>query len=358
MDVYRKRIRAETNLLDYALFVSFFPQLVAGPIECSDHLLSQIKKIKSMKVPDFWDIMGGFYLILWGLFQKMVIADRIAILVNRVFDEYYLYGSVELIAAALGFSLQIYCDFASYSIIAMGSARILGFELMENFNTPYFSKSIKEFWHRWHISLSGWFTDYLYIPLGGNRCSKLRHYWNILLVFLASGLWHGANWTFLVWGGIHGLYQIMGEETKNLKKRIHKKFQIPTNSFSFKLQQTAGTVGLVTLSWIFFRSNTLKDGILYIKRMFFHPNLWGLFDGSLYTLGLDVREFHILFFAIGLMAAADWIRYQKQQQIDIFLKEQCFWFQWLYVIGVVWILFVFGQYGPDMEMSQFIYFQF
>ena len=358
VDVYRNKIDAEQNFLDYAIFVSFFPQLVAGPIERSGNLLAQIKKIKDMKLPSFRDIQTGGYLILWGLFQKMVIADRIAILVNQVFDQYYLYGSIELMLAALGFSLQIYCDFASYSIIAIGCAKILGIRLMENFNTPYFSKSIKEFWHRWHISLSEWFSDYLYIPLGGNRCSRSRHHFNILIVFLISGLWHGASWTFVIWGAIHGLYQIIGEWGQNIRYNLNKKFLVPINSFSYKLQQTMGTIILVTISWIFFRSTTLADSINYIKRMFFYTNPWALFDGSIYALGLDQLDFHILLFAIGLLLAVDLIRYKEQRMIDVFLIEQCFWFQWLYVVGLVWMIFVFGVYGPDIEMSQFIYFQF
>lgn len=358
MDVSRHRIAAEKSFLNYALFVSFFPQLVAGPIERSDNLLPQIKNISHIKPPTFQKAMGGVYLILWGLFQKMVIADRIAIMVNQVFDNYYMYGSIELILASLGFALQIYCDFASYSIIAVGCARILGFRLMENFNTPYFSKSIKEFWHRWHISLSGWFSDYLYIPLGGNRCSKWRHCVNILIVFLVSGLWHGANWTYIIWGGIHGIYQIIGEQTKHLRSWLNERLQVPVNSFSYKLEQIMITLLLVTVSWIFFRAETIGQAIAYIKRILFYINPWVLFDGSLYTLGLDRRESGILLFAAGLLFAVDLVRYKKNQQIDIFLREQCMWFQWLYLVGMIWMLFLFGQYGPNMEMSQFIYFQF
>ena len=207
IDVYRGDVEVETNFPRYALFVSFFPQLVAGPIERSKNLLSQMKSIEKIKLWNARRIASGAILMVWGFFMKMVIADRVALLIDTVFDNYRMYGSTELIIAAIGFTIQIYCDFGSYSSIAIGTAKIMGFELMENFNTPYFARNIRDFWSRWHISLSSWFKDYLYIPLGGNRRGQLRKAVNIMIVFLVSGLWHGANWSFVVWGGIHGLYQ-------------------------------------------------------------------------------------------------------------------------------------------------------
>ena len=211
IDVYRGRVKAEHNILKYALFVSFFPQLVAGPIERSENLLRQINESQHIKRKEnFIRITNGLIYMLYGYFLKMVIADRIAILVNTVWDNWYLYGGVELLVAAIGFALQIYCDFSSYSTIAIGAAQVMGFTLMENFEAPYFACSIKEFWRRWHISLSQWFRDYVYIPLGGNRCSTIKKYCNLWITFLISGLWHGANLTFVAWGGIHGLYQILG----------------------------------------------------------------------------------------------------------------------------------------------------
>lgn len=201
LDVYRGRVEAEKNILKYALFVSFFPQLVAGPIERSENLLCQINDLPNKKIWDYERIVNGLILMIWGYFQKMVIADRVAIMVDTVFSSYYMFGSLELLMAAMGFAIQIYCDFASYSTIAIGAAQVMGFTLMENFQTPYFSRSIQEFWKRWHISLSIWFRDYLYIPLGGNRCSKLKKYRNLMVTFLVSGLWHGANWTYIFWGG-------------------------------------------------------------------------------------------------------------------------------------------------------------
>ena len=199
IDVYRGDVKVEKNFVKYALFVSFFPQLVAGPIERSKNILSQIDDITDKKLLDFDRVMSGFIYMIWGFFLKIVIADRIAVIVDEVFNRYYSYGTFVLILGAVCFALQIYCDFASYSTIAIGSAQIMGFTLMENFETPYFAMSIKEFWRRWHISLSMWFRDYLYIPLGGSRCSKIKKYRNIIITFLVSGLWHGANWTYVLW---------------------------------------------------------------------------------------------------------------------------------------------------------------
>lgn len=205
VDVYRNDIKAEKNLLKYALFVSFFPQLVAGPIERSKNLLNQINHAEKTELWNYRRITSGAVLMLWGLFQKMVIADRASIIVDHVYDLYWMYGSIELILATVLFALQVYCDFASYSMIAVGAARIMGFELMENFNTPYFARSVKEFWRRWHISLSTWFRDYLYIPLGGSRCSATKKYRNLMITFLVSGLWHGASWNFIIWGGTRNI---------------------------------------------------------------------------------------------------------------------------------------------------------
>lgn len=211
IDVYRGEIKAETNIFKYALFVSFFPQLVAGPIERSKNLLCQINNIDHISVWNFEQVKRGFLLIMWGLFQKLVIADRAALLVNTVFQHYQNYGFLEIFTAAILFAFQIYCDFGGYTNIARGSACVMGFHLMNNFRQPYLAQNIKDFWRRWHISLTSWFTDYLYIPLGGNRNLRHRKYLNILIVFGVSGLWHGASWNFIVWGLLHAIYQIIGD---------------------------------------------------------------------------------------------------------------------------------------------------
>lgn len=235
-DVYRGSIKAEKNILRYALFVSFFPQLVAGPIERSGNLLCQIQKVKEAEVWDFERVRDGLLLMFFGLFLKLVIADRASILVNQVYGNYGNYGFFELAVASVLFAFQIYCDFGGYTNIARGAAQVMGFSLMQNFRQPYFATNIRDFWRRWHISLTSWFTDYLYIPLGGNRKGNIRQYFNILIVFCISGLWHGASWHFVAWGFLHAVYQIVG----NLKKHIGKIFGMKSrddvsNFFSKKL---------------------------------------------------------------------------------------------------------------------------
>lgn len=358
IDVYRGDIKAERNMVRYALFVSFFPQLVAGPIERSGNLLEQMRSIQKIKLWNARRVTSGAILMIWGLFMKMVIADRISILVNTVFDNYRMYGSTELIVAAIGFSIQIYCDFGSYSLIAIGSAKIMGFELMENFNTPYFAVSIRDFWSRWHISLSTWFRDYLYIPLGGNRKGKLRKMINLIVVFLVSGLWHGAEWKFVVWGGIHGFYQVVEDVSGSIRGKVCEKLHVRTSCFSYYLLQVMVTFCKVAFAWIFFRADTIIDALRFIKRIFTRPTPWILLNGGLYELGLDRVEMNILLFSVVLLLLVDIVRYVKKQTIDVFLLAQNIWFEWTVVIMLIVMLFVFGEYGPSFDAQQFIYFQF
>lgn len=357
-DVYRQDIEAEKNPLRYALFVSFFPQLVAGPIERSGNLLKQLRQIHTVKAFDFIRIRDGLILMVWGLFQKMVIADRIAILVNTVFEQYYFYDTFALSVAAIGFAIQIYCDFASYSTIALGASKVMGIELMENFNTPYFSTSIRDFWKRWHISLSSWFRDYLYIPLGGNRHSKIRTYWNILVTFFVSGLWHGASLNFIVWGLLHGIYQIVGDLMRPFKTKINTLCSVKTESFSYRLGQMLITFVLVDFSWIFFRLNKVEDGIRYVQRLFTKPDPWSFFNGELYQLGLDRFEFQVLMVSLFVMLLVSLIRYRKKQNIAQFLGDQMLWFRWLFVLILLLAIPIYGVYGMNFDSSQFIYFQF
>lgn len=358
IDVYRQDIKAEKNLLQYALFVSFFPQLVAGPIERSKNLLSQLQGISVIKLWNAKRITSGAILMLWGLFMKMVIADRISILVDTVFNDYLMYGRTELCFAAIGFAIQIYCDFGSYSLIAIGSSKIMGVQLIENFNAPYFAMNIKDFWSRWHISLSTWFRDYLYIPLGGNRKGNFRKNINKLIVFIISGLWHGASWRFVVWGGIHGLYQVVSELSVSFRKRLIKKFNIKTTCFSWRLLQTIITFILVDFAWIFFRADSIVDALRFIKRIIIRPTPWLLFDGGIFALGLDRIEMNILMFALLLLFLVDLVKYKKRIMIDALLMEQNMWFEWLVIIMLILMIFIFGEYGPKFDAQQFIYFQF
>lgn len=354
MDIYRGEVEVEKNVFRYAVFVSFFPQLVAGPIERSTNLLHQFRERKYF---DYARVRDGLLLMIWGLFQKIVLADRIAVVVNQVFDYYSYYSGMYMVIAAVLFAFQVYCDFAGYSNIAIGSAQVMGFTLMKNFDCPYFSRSVTEFWRRWHISLSSWFKDYLYIPLGGNRKGKVRKYINLMIVFLCSGLWHGANWTYIIWGALNGVYQVFGQMLKNIKKKVVDRLGIKQNVFSSKLLQVVITFILIDFAWIFFRASSLTNAIGYIERMFAVYNPWILFDGSLFNLGLSQTEFKIALFAIAVLLFVDVLHY-KGFQIRRFLSEQQVWFKWCIYIVAVCVLLVFGTYGPEYDASQFIYFQF
>ena len=358
IDVYRGENKAERNLFRYALFVSFFPQLVAGPIERSKNLLEQIRKIPSRKNVSFENVVNGFTIILYGLFLKMVLADRISILVNTVFGQVFMYGTIELVIGAIGFAIQIYCDFGSYSLIAIGTAQVMGFELMENFNTPYFAHSIKDFWRRWHISLSSWLRDYLYIPLGGNRHGKIRKYINIMVTFLMSGLWHGASWNYVIWGGLHGIYQVIGEMTNPLRGKIQNILKINTTCDSYRLWQVGSTFFLTTFAWIFFRADSLKDALYYISRMVTKWNPWVMFDGGIYELGLNQVEWQIFIIAVVVLLMVDLVRYRRGKRIDIYLAEQNIVFRYVILLLLCLAIFVWGEYGLDFAENQFIYFQF
>ena len=358
IDVYRKDVDVEKNFFRYALFVSFFPQILAGPIDKSKNFLPQLNNIENIKLWNAKRIASGAILMVWGYFLKMVISDRISIIVDNVFSNYHMYGSVELFLAAIGFTIQIYTDFSSYSMLAIGAGKIMGFDVMENFNTPYFATNVRDFWSRWHISLSTWFRDYLYIPLGGNRKGKFRKELNIFIVFLVSGLWHGANWTFLIWGGIHGLFQIIGDISSPFKKKLVSLFKIKTDTFSYRLLQTIITFLLVTFAWIFFKADSISQAGGYIGRMFTRHTPWVLFNGGLYELGLDRVEMNILLVGLVILILVSIVRYKKNQTLDAFLMSQNIWFEWVVIIGLILMIFVFGEYGAAFDAQQFIYFNF
>jgi D-alanyl-lipoteichoic acid acyltransferase DltB (MBOAT superfamily) len=357
MDVYRGEIYAEKNIFKYALFVSFFPQLVAGPIERSKNLLTQINDVHRF---DFDRVKNGLLLMLWGYFQKMVIADRCALLVNHVFENWRDYYGFVIIAAVVFFAFQIYCDFAGYSYIAIGAAEIMGFRLMENFRQPYFAVSIQDFWRRWHISLSSWFRDYLYIPLGGSRCSRLRKYFNIMVTFIASGVWHGASWNFVFWGLLHGAYQITGDISRPLRERLVKILKINVRAESCKLFQMLFTFMLVCIGWIFFRADGFKNALRvgwHIVKEGLQP--WVFFDKTLYTLGLNEIEFRTALAAIAVLLAANVIQYRNPRtSIRAVIARQNLAFKYVFYIIAIFSVLIFGMYGPEYKAQDFIYFQF
>jgi alginate O-acetyltransferase complex protein AlgI len=265
IDVFKGKARAERSLLNYALYVAFFPQMVAGPIERPNHLLPQFHRAHPF---DWLGFRAGAKRALWGLMKKMVIADSFASFVNTVYANPERFSGSELLIATCFFAIQIYCDFSGYSDIAVGIAQMIGYELTINFRRPYFAQSIGEFWHRWHISLSTWFRDYVYIPLGGNRVKVSRLYFNILVTFLLSGIWHGANLTFLIWGAVHGVWLILSHMTAQWRREIRTFLGVERFPRALALFRIASTSLFVTLAWIFFRASSLKQAFYVIAHLF------------------------------------------------------------------------------------------
>lgn len=354
MDVYRGDIYAEKNFLKYALFVSFFPQLVAGPIERSKNLLKQLNEEHHFSYEKMCD---GLMLMIWGYFMKLVIADRIAILVDNVYASNVAYDGKYVLLASVLFAVQIYCDFAGYSTIAMGAAKVMGFELMENFNCPYFATTVSEFWRRWHISLSSWFRDYLYIPLGGNRKGTVRKYINTMIVFIVSGLWHGAQWSYVLWGGLNGLYQVVGGIMTPLKRKFAEKMPKLDKSIFMKIARIGVTFVLVDFTWIFFRANSLKDGIVMVRRLFDMNNPELLANGTIFDLGLNVQNFVVLGIAMIILLVADIAKYNHIKVRELILNSNIV-IRWSVIIMSIVGILVFGIWGSGYQATNFIYFQF
>jgi alginate O-acetyltransferase complex protein AlgI len=350
IDVYRKKIEPEKHFGIYALFVSFFPQIASGPISRAPVLIPQFRKSNEF---DYERIRNGLLQMTWGYFKKLVIADRLAVLVNTVFDNPADHHGIEIVVAVIFFTVQIYCDFSGYTDIAIGAAKIMGFDLMKNFRMPYFSESITDFWRRWHISLSTWFRDYLYFPLGGNKKGQIRTYLNLFMVFLISGLWHGAAMTFAIWGALHGFFIVFEKAYKPYQERLYDKFRWNRKLFSFKLYRVLITFSLVSFAWIFFRAKSFADAMTLIQNAF-QWNWNSIFSGKLFTLGLDVKEFFVAILATILLFTFE-IMHLSVNMTSSLLKQNIV-FRWaIYLLAVLAIL-IFGYYGG--EEKAFIYFQF
>lgn len=364
IEVYRGRYRAERNLGIYALYVMFYPQLVAGPIERPQNLIHQFYEHHCFNASEF---ASGLKLMLWGVFKKVVVADRLALFVLPVFANPHDYTGPSFVVAAVFFAFQIYCDFSGYSDIAIGAAQTMGFKLMKNFNRPYFAKSIAEFWKRWHISLSTWFKDYLYIPLGGNRVSVPRRYFNLLAVFLVSGLWHGANWTFVLWGGLHGLYIIIGSLTERLRQRITGSLRITALPRLHKVICIAITFSLVCFSWIFFRADTVSDAWHMATHLF---SGWGTFIASAFSaaisfefgkgafapilLGQAPLSFAIAVAGIVFMEIVH-LHERSTGNFREVLDHNPLAGRWAFYYTLIFAILLFGVFD---NAQQFIYFQF
>lgn len=357
VDVYNGRIPAERNLIRYALFVSFFPTILSGPIERAGNMIPQFTTNFMEKVKfDTERIRNGFVRMLWGYFMKLVLADRIAILVNAVYRSPENYGGALVAITSILYTFQIYCDFAGYSHITIGIAETLGIRVMENFRCPYLAISISDFWRRWHISLSTWFRDYVYIPLGGNRRGTVRKYLNIMIVFLLSGLWHGAGWTFVIWGGLHGIYQVIGALFKPIREKIAMFFKVNRLSSSSKAVSVIFTFGLVSFAWIFFRAENLMSVADVFKR-FKYPQIWELFDGTICTLGLDCPNLVVMFLGLMLVIVVD-ILNERGIFISKFIARERLWIRWPIYIMAILVILTCGVWGSGYDTASFIYYQF
>lgn len=349
IEVYRGHQKAERHFGIYSLYVMFYPQLVAGPIERPQNLLHQFREKFDF---DYERVTSGLRLIAWGLFKKVVIADRLAIIVDTVYDHPQNQNSLGLIIATVFFSFQIFCDFSGYSDMALGTARVMGFKLMTNFNRPYHSKSISEFWKRWHISLSTWFKDYLYISLGGNKVSIPRWYFNLFIVFLISGLWHGANWTFVIWGALHGFYLVFALMTNKYRERINKTLGLTKLPFL----SVISTFGLVAFAWIFFRAKTVNEALYIIKHMFTGlPELFNKILNRQTVLGELKFETTDLLLSIGLIIFLETVHFiQRKKNISTLFLKQPATIRWLVYYTIILSILLLGVY----KNRQFIYFQF
>jgi alginate O-acetyltransferase complex protein AlgI len=357
IEVYRGNQKAERNFGIYALYVMFYPQLVAGPIERPQNILHQFYIPQTF---DYERVKSGLLLMAWGFFKKVVIADRLAQFVDTVYDMPTQFVGFPLLVATFFFTFQIYCDFSGYSDIALGSAQVMGFQLMKNFDRPYFSKSISEFWRRWHISLSTWFRDYLYIPLGGNRKGKIRNYFNLFFVFAISGLWHGANWNYIIWGALHGFYLIFAILTASFRQSAIGFIGLNRFPTLLKISQIITTFCLVSFAWIFFRADYFDQSWKYhiVNNLFTNlPSFSDLTNPSYLNqylfLGKGAKEF---FIAIGLIFFMEIVHYQQRNQsIRQIISSKSLSVRWLIYIAFAFSFLLLGVFDNP---PQFIYFQF
>ena len=350
MDIYRGEIEEPLGFFQYVLYVSFFPQIVQGPIPRYGQLGTQLYEGHLFDERTF---TKGIHLILWGFFLKMMIADKAAVIVDKIFGTSAAYEGAYILVAGILYSIQLYADFLACVSMAQGTAGLFGIQLADNFLHPYMAVSVQDFWRRWHISLSTWLRDYIYIPLGGNRKGKLRKYGNIIITFLVSGIWHGTGFRYLFWGMMHAVYQIAGGLTRPLREKIYDVLQMKEGDLTRRILQRAGTFFWVMLAWIIFRADSLREGIHMIISMFSTWNPWVLFDDSLLNLGLNGKEWIVLILSVLL-----WIKVSMTQEricIRDWILEQHVLLRWTIYIGVILVIFVYGTYGYGFNAQDFIY---
>lgn len=354
IDVYRNEIEAERNFGRYALFVSFFPQLVAGPIERSKNLLGQLKTIKPFSVTRAED---GLLTIAYGLFLKIVIADNISKIIDPVFGDVSAYTGMELLMASVLFAFQIYCDFNGYTQMAIGSAKILGYRLNENFEAPYLALSVKEFWRRWHISLTSWFRDYLYIPLGGSRKGKIRKQINTIIVYLCSGLWHGAAWHYVIWGGLNGLLSVGEDVSRPARRRCVERLHIDENRTVYKIFQCLLTFLLVDITWVLFRANSVGQGMYIVETAVKNFRLEWFLSVGFENMFASSKMMFIIFFSLIILFWVDFCKMKGINLKNVIFRQQIV-FRWIFYWLFFLIILYWGAYGQGYEQKQFIYFQF
>lgn len=344
-DIYNGDLEPEDNIFKFALFVSFFPLILSGPIERAKHLIPQLDcsaKFDSSRAKD------GLKLMLFGYFCKMVIVSRMTILTDYVFTDYLNKSGAALLIAVLAYTVQIYCDFAGYSLIAIGMCKIMGIEIISNFKQPYFAVSIADFWRRWHISLSSWFRDYLYIPLGGNRKGKFRKYINIMIVFIVSGLWHGANITFVIWGFLNGLYQVVGDLLNPVKNKIDNVINKPAVN---RFLHTVITFILISFTWVYFRSSSIAEANAILIKLFTTVNIRNLFDGTIWQVGLGINNMLFVLLAVAILVISDVMCEKKNCDVSGLLTNVKTPIRW----AVYYTIIIMILLSMNLNMTEFIY---
>lgn len=354
IDVYRKKTEPEENFIKYALYVSFFPTMLSGPIERSTNLLKQIQQGTKFS---YDGVKKGLLLMGYGYFEKLLIANKVSELVNNAYDNYLSIPGAALAFAAILYGVQIYADFSGYSHIAIGAAKVMGFDLIQNFKQPYFARNIKEFWKRWHISLSSWFQDYVYISLGGSRKGTIRTYCNLMITFCVSAIWHGAGWKYIVWGGLHGIYQVVGRLKEKLKVNIFSKKGIRKEGHVAHILQICVTFGLVDFAWIFFSASSTKSALVIIYRIFTEFQIVKSISEYYFYLGTPELAFWILMISIVILFIID-IVHEKNISISMWLAKKNIVVRWIVYLAIALILVSGFIYNYGAGASTFLYTQF
>lgn len=352
VDLYRGNVSFERNFIIHALFLSFFPYAVSGPVERAGHMFVQFRDIHRF---DYERVCHGMQLFLWGGAVKVILADRLAVLANELLSNPVKYTGFELFVGVILYTLQIYCDFSAYSDMAVGTARILGFDILQNFTRPYFAETISEFWSRWHRSLSFWLRDYLYVPLGGSRKGLVRKHVNLGIVFLVSGIWHGTGWNFIVWGLLYAVYYVCSGLTRNTRTDFWNKRKIRTDRWDVRFLRKVSTFLMVAFAWIFFYASDLNAAVEILQSMFRFNNVGILFSANAFHVGGMVgKDWIVLGVGLLVLLFVDFLR-EKKIQLCRVIDAQSIVVRWTVYIGLMTAVLIFGVYGPGYEAQAFIY---